>query len=390
MSPNKKASDFLLNAFVIIIIFTLSACASTQDIGKMQYSVGELEKKVEELGRRSQIIESEMPKSEKQFSEKIEGTKDSQEATARAVSNLFMKMQSLSGDVQQITGRLDESQHLYEKDLRDEAEKRELLAAEISGQAVLLEDLKSKLDEIKAGMDEIRSEMDKTRTDGSKIDEIRLEIEKIRTNEIKIDEMITEIEKLRSEQDYLNEKVAATESRRIPSKKNVTQKTDTKKPDVKKTDTKKPETDKTEKIKTDAKKTDITKEAGPADVKDVYNSASELFKAGKYKDARAKFMSVIKDFKENEYSDNAKFWIGECFFKEKMYEDSILAYEELLKKYPDSDKIPSARLKQGLAFYELNDSETGDLILKSLIDLFPDSKEAAVARKKLGAAPERL
>lgn len=327
--PNKKASDFSRYAFILIFIFMLSACASTEDLGKVQYGLGELDKKVQELDRRSQVIEREIPKSEKQISEKIEGTKDSQEATARAVSNLFMKVQAFSSDIQQITGRIDESQHLYENNLKDEAEKREILTAEISGLEVLLEDLKSKLADIKAGMDGMRLEM----------------------NEI------------RSEQGLLSDKVASLESRRVPAKKNVTK-------------------------KTDSKKTDAVKEAGQTDVKDVYNSASELFKSEKYKDARAKFMSVLQDYKENEYSGNAKFWIAECFFKEKMYEDSILAYEELLKKYPNSDKIASARFKQGLAFYELNDTETGDLILKSLIESFPDSEEAAAARKKLGIAPE--
>lgn len=329
--PARSGGFFSSCALILVSIFMLSACASTEDVGRVQYNLGELDKKVKELDRRSQVIEKEIPKSEKQISEKIEGAKDSQEATARAVSNLFMKVQAFSGDIQQITGRLDESQHLYESSLKDEAEKREVLAAEISGLEVLLEDLKSKLADMNAGMEAIRSE-----------------------------------------QALLSEKVAGIESRRVASKKNVTKKTDA---------------EKTEPAKTDKIETDVPEAAVQPGVKDIYDAALELFKTGKYKDARAKFTSVLKEYEENEYSDNAKFWIGESYFKEKKFEDSILAYEELLKNYPDSDKIPSARLKQGIAFYELDDQETGDIILKSLIESFPDSEEAAAARKKLGIEP---
>lgn len=367
--PEKEGRDLFYSgrtavlfpyAFILIFTFMLSACASTEDVGKMQYKIGELDKKVQELGRRSQVIEAEIPKSEKQISDKIEGTKDSQEATARAVSNLFMKVQAFSGDIQQLTGRMDESQHLYEKNLKDEAEKREILAAEVSGLEVLLEDLKSKLADIKAGMDEMRLE-----------------------------------------QALLSEKAVGFESRRIAQKKDITKKIETAEIAAtaatsetgeiaaiaeigKTTDTsviaetfKTPETS----------ETNVPEAVVKVNVKDVYDSAMKLFKEGTYKSARTGFMSVLKGFKENEYSDNARFWIGESYFKEKKYEDAVLAYEELLRNNPDSDKVPSAKLKQGLAFYELKDPETGDIILKGLIESFPDSQEAAAARKKLGVAP---
>lgn len=118
-------------------------------------------------------------------------------------------------------------------------------------------------------------------------------------------------------------------------------------------------------------------------VKDLYMSAYQAYKEGKDETAREKFMTVLNDYKENEYSDNARFWIAESYYKEGKYEDAILAYEELFKKNPDSDKVPSAMLKQGLAFHALKDKKTGDIVLEKLIEKFPKSEQAKLAAKKL-------
>lgn len=124
------------------------------------------------------------------------------------------------------------------------------------------------------------------------------------------------------------------------------------------------------------------KQAVP-DAKDAYLSAYESYKAGKTKEAREAFTTMLKDYPENEYSDNARFWIAESYYKDEDYEEAILTYEEIFKKNPESEKIPGAMLKQGLAFYALKDAKTGKLILERLIERFPDSEETKSAKKKL-------
>ncbi len=83
------------------------------------------------------------------------------------------------------------------------------------------------------------------------------------------------------------------------------------------------------------------------------------------------------DYSKNEYSDNARFWIAESYYKDGNYEDAILAYEELFKKNPGSDKESGAMLKQGLAFYALKDRKTGKIILEKLMDKYPDGVHQA-------------
>lgn len=118
-------------------------------------------------------------------------------------------------------------------------------------------------------------------------------------------------------------------------------------------------------------------------VKDIYMNAYKAYKDGKAEEARKQFIAVLGNYQENEYSDNARFWIAESYYGEGNYEDAILAYEELFKKSSKSDKIPAAMLKQGLAFYELKDNNTGKIVLEKLIEKFPDSEQAKSAEKKL-------
>jgi tol-pal system protein YbgF len=143
------------------------------------------------------------------------------------------------------------------------------------------------------------------------------------------------------------------------------------------------ETAPVEKQKPEELKEGLKKEG--TEIKNVYKEIYATYKQEKFKEAREKFEAFLKDYSENEYSDNARFWIGETYYKEGNYKAAILAYERLLNETPESDKVPGALLKQGMAFYELGEEETGRIILKKLIEKFPDSEQVQVAKKKLGS-----
>jgi tol-pal system protein YbgF len=115
----------------------------------------------------------------------------------------------------------------------------------------------------------------------------------------------------------------------------------------------------------------------------IYEEAYDAFKKKKYKDAREKFETFIKECPKDELTDNAQFWIAETYYAERDFEGAILAYETLLKKYPKSEKAPAGLLKQGLSFIEIGDKKTGKIILEQLRERYPDSKEAELAKKKI-------
>jgi tol-pal system protein YbgF len=119
-----------------------------------------------------------------------------------------------------------------------------------------------------------------------------------------------------------------------------------------------------------------------ADKKAHYDAAYALFINGKYSEAREKFELFLKTYPQNEFSDNAQFWIGETYYREKDFESAILSYETLLKKFPKSQKAPSALLKQGLSFVEIGDPKTAKVILDQVVERFPETNEATIAKKK--------
>jgi tol-pal system protein YbgF len=138
--------------------------------------------------------------------------------------------------------------------------------------------------------------------------------------------------------------------------------------------------------------TDAGDKAKPATAKDstkkqdkesMYSAAYQIFKDGNYDKARTEFQAFLVAYPDTEYSDNAQFWIGECYFFEKNYEKAILEYEKVTKNYPGGNKVPYALLKQGLSFLKLNDKTSAKLILQQVIKEYPNTSQARIARNKL-------
>jgi tol-pal system protein YbgF len=115
----------------------------------------------------------------------------------------------------------------------------------------------------------------------------------------------------------------------------------------------------------------------------AYAVAYDLFKEGSYEKARTQFQDFLKNFSNTEYSDNAQFWIGECYYFEGNYEQAILEYDKVAKNYPSGDKVAPALLKQGFSFINLGDKVSGRLILQQVIKAYPNTSQARVARSKL-------
>ena len=133
--------------------------------------------------------------------------------------------------------------------------------------------------------------------------------------------------------------------------------------------------------KNSVKKNGAAKKKG--DKEALYAQAYESFKAGQYDKARAEFQNFLKSFPATEYSSNAQFWIGECYYFEKKYEKAILEYEKVIKNYPEGNKVPYALLKQGLCFLSLGDKTSAKAIFQSIIKDYPNTNQARSARAKL-------
>jgi len=119
------------------------------------------------------------------------------------------------------------------------------------------------------------------------------------------------------------------------------------------------------------------------DKESLYAAAYELFREAKYDKSREAFENFLKQYPDTEFSDNAQFWIGECYYFEKKYEKAIVEYEKVTKNFPEGNKLPYALLKQGLSFLKLGDKASGKLLLQQVIKDFPNTSQARIARAKL-------
>lgn len=115
----------------------------------------------------------------------------------------------------------------------------------------------------------------------------------------------------------------------------------------------------------------------------LYKNAKQTYERKDFAAAREKFKAFLAVYPKGELSDNAQFWIGECYYSEKEYEKAIIAYDDVLKKFPKGDKVPSALLKQALCWQELGDKTFAQSLLKRVIREHPRTQQAKIAKEKL-------
>lgn len=119
------------------------------------------------------------------------------------------------------------------------------------------------------------------------------------------------------------------------------------------------------------------------DEETFYNLAYETFKRGKFNTALEIFKAFLDKFPKGKFSDNATFWIGDCYYRTNQYEQAILEYEKVKQNYPSGDKVPSAIFKQALSFQKLNKKDEANIVLKQLIQHYPNSEQAEMARVQM-------
>jgi tol-pal system protein YbgF len=115
----------------------------------------------------------------------------------------------------------------------------------------------------------------------------------------------------------------------------------------------------------------------------LYKNAKQTYERKEFPAAREKFRAFLAVYPKGELSDNAQFWIGECYYSEKDYEKAIIAYDDVIKKFPKGDKVSSALLKQALCWLELGDKTFAQSLLKQVIREYPRTQQAQIAKEKL-------
>ncbi len=103
-----------------------------------------------------------------------------------------------------------------------------------------------------------------------------------------------------------------------------------------------------------------------------YQSALDMAHNKQYREAIRGFEALLASNDKNSLSDNAQYWIGECYYALGDYRAAILAFEKVFT-FKDSNKNDYSQYKLGLCYFQLKDRERARQEFQSLLDNYDNS-----------------
>jgi tol-pal system protein YbgF len=129
----------------------------------------------------------------------------------------------------------------------------------------------------------------------------------------------------------------------------------------------------------------IESTADPLTERQLYESAFDSLKEGRYAEAARRFQTFLDQYPEGEYSPNAQYWLGESYYVTQNYQIALEAFQRLLSRFPSSNKAPDALLKVGYCHYELRQWAQAESTLNQVVQQYPETTVARLAQGRLRA-----
>jgi len=115
-----------------------------------------------------------------------------------------------------------------------------------------------------------------------------------------------------------------------------------------------------------------------AEYRQQYQHAYDLYGQKEYKQAIPAFTKVIEANPDGSLSDNAQYWIGECYYGMQDFTRAIVEFEKVFT-FKDSNKDDDAQLKLGLCYLNLGQRDKAKEEFQRLVDFYTDSEYKALA-----------
>lgn len=129
----------------------------------------------------------------------------------------------------------------------------------------------------------------------------------------------------------------------------------------------------------------IESTADPLTERQLYESAFDSLKEGRYAEAARRFQTFLDQYPDGEYSPNAQYWLGESYYVTQNYQIALEAFQRLLSRFPSSNKAPDALLKVGYCHYELRQWAQAESTLNQVVQQYPETTVARLAQGRLRA-----
>ncbi|MCD6334503.1 MAG: tetratricopeptide repeat protein [Candidatus Latescibacteria bacterium] len=92
------------------------------------------------------------------------------------------------------------------------------------------------------------------------------------------------------------------------------------------------------------------------EVRTTYEGALRSYQSRKFTRAIAAFREVLNVPHPHALKDNARYWIGECWYGMGKYEQALTAFEKVSTLYPKGNKVLHARIKIAYCHYRLGET----------------------------------
>jgi tol-pal system protein YbgF len=123
--------------------------------------------------------------------------------------------------------------------------------------------------------------------------------------------------------------------------------------------------------------------APPPPPRELYSQAYADYARGNYDLAIQEYREYLRNYPNTDLSDNALYWIGECYFSKGRYNEAVAAWDDLMRTYPASDKLPDARYKKGVTLERLGRRREALVEYRNVVERYPNSEAGRKAREKL-------
>jgi len=118
-------------------------------------------------------------------------------------------------------------------------------------------------------------------------------------------------------------------------------------------------------------KTQKTPVKHKSSAKNLYEDSMTLMELRKFEDAIKNFRKFGSEFPNSSLSDNAQYWVGECYYALGEYEQAIKEFQVVLDgSFSDKNKAPDAMLKKGFSYKELKQYDKAVSVLNALISAY--------------------
>ncbi len=125
-----------------------------------------------------------------------------------------------------------------------------------------------------------------------------------------------------------------------------------------------------------------TSDSGKSDAFNMYQGALYYYRHKQYDRALAEFDRLLQKAPLSEWSDNAQYWKGECYYGLRQYQQALIEFTKVFA-FSNTDKADDSQLKIARCHLALDERDRALVALRKLVDEYPDSEYVPTAREQI-------